>query len=100
MFENSSVNLKILKQRSYNLRWATVPDGVIPLTAGDLDFPMAPEISNDIVNYVKEGYACYGPLEGLPAFKESVARFFREKERCRRSRASRCLWTVRHLASI
>jgi bifunctional pyridoxal-dependent enzyme with beta-cystathionase and maltose regulon repressor activities len=25
-------------KRAYNLRWATVPEGVIPLTAADPDF--------------------------------------------------------------
>jgi aminotransferase len=79
MFDNASVNLKVLKQRAYNLRWATVPEGVIPLTAADPDFKSAPEIAEAILNFTKERYLCYGPPDGLPQFKESAARFFQQK---------------------
>lgn len=79
MFDSRSVNLEILKQRAYNLRWATVPQGVIPLTAADPDFPSAPEIAEAITRFVKDRYLCYGPPDGLPDFKESVADFFINK---------------------
>ncbi len=79
MFDSSSVDLKVLKQRAYNLRWATVPEGVIPLTAADPDFKSAPEIAEAILKFTNERYLCYGPPEGLPEFKSSVARFFNEK---------------------
>ena len=78
-FDNSSVNLDILKQRAYNLRWATVPDGVIPLTAADPDFPVAPEITEALCRFAKDGYFCYGPPGGLPSFRESMAEYFRVK---------------------
>jgi aspartate/methionine/tyrosine aminotransferase len=76
MIAHSSVNLDVLKQRAYNLRWATVPDGVIPLTAADPDFESAPEIAEAICNYSRSRYYSYGPPEGLPAFKEAVSSFF------------------------
>src|SRR5579871_1958645 len=79
MFDQESVNLDILKKRAYNLRWATVPEGVIPLTAADPDFPSAPEISEAVCNFTKDRYYCYGPPDGLPEFKESVAQYFVEK---------------------
>lgn len=79
MFDNSAVNLDLLQQRAHNLRWATFPKDVIPLTAADLDFPCAPEIAESICAYTKDRYFCYGPAEGLPAFKESVANYFHEK---------------------
>lgn len=81
MFSNSSVNLDILKQRAYNLRWATVPNGVIPLTAADPDFPSAPEIAETLTKFIRDRYLCYGPAEGLPDFKESVAHFFQQKRK-------------------
>ncbi|WP_435357175.1 pyridoxal phosphate-dependent aminotransferase [Emticicia sp. SJ17W-69] len=81
MFNNSSVNLDILKQRAYNLRWATVPNGVIPLTAADPDFPSAPEIAEALTKFIRDRYLCYGPAEGLPDFKESVAHFFQQKRK-------------------
>ena len=79
MFNQSSINLEILKQRAYNLRWATVPEGVIPLTAADPDFPSAPEIAEAICRFTKDRYLCYGPPDGLPEFKDSVAGYFQKK---------------------
>ena len=79
MFKNNSVNLTLLKQRAFNLRWATLPEGVIPLTAADPDFPSAPEISEAISSFAKDQYYCYGPPEGLPEFKESIATYFQVK---------------------
>lgn len=76
MFDHQSVNLDILKKRAYNLRWATVPDGVIPLTAADPDFPGPPEITEAICRFVTDKYLCYGPPDGLPEFKNSVADYF------------------------
>lgn len=81
MFDQKSVNLDILKQRAYNLRWATVPEGVIPLTAADPDFPCAPEIAEAVSRFAKDRYFCYGPPEGLPQFKESMAGYFQTKRR-------------------
>jgi aminotransferase len=79
MFDPNSVDLEILKRRAFNLRWATVPEGVIPLTAADPDFPSAPEIAESIIRFSKDRYLSYGPPAGLPEFKESVSRFFNEK---------------------
>jgi aminotransferase len=79
MFDQSSINLDVLKKRAYNLRWATVPEGVIPLTAADPDFPSAPEIAEAIIRFTKDRYLSYGPSAGVPEFKESVARFFNQK---------------------
>ena len=44
MFNTNSVDIEILSARAYNLRWATLPKGVIPLTAADPDFPVAAPI--------------------------------------------------------
>ncbi|MBX2907667.1 MAG: pyridoxal phosphate-dependent aminotransferase [Taibaiella sp.] len=79
MFEHNSINLDLLRQRAFNLRWATVPEGVIPLTAADPDFPCAPQIAEAINSYVSGRYLCYGPPTGLPLFKNAMAQWFREK---------------------
>lgn len=78
-FTNSSVRLDILKQRAFNLRWASVPEGVIPLTAADPDFPCAPEIADAIAKYAKDRYFSYGAPEGLASFKASLASFYQTK---------------------
>lgn len=81
MFLNESVDLAVLKKRAYNLRWATVAEGTIPLTAADPDFPCAPEIVDTINSFCSSRYFSYGPSEGLPFFKESLATFYQIKRR-------------------
>ena len=79
MFSNNVINLNLLKQRAFNLRWATVEEGVIPLTAADPDFPCAPEIAEAICSYSKDRYFSYSHPEGIPEFKESIANYFNTK---------------------
>lgn len=76
MFTNEFINLQVLRERAFNLRWATVNDEVIPLTAADPDFPCAQEITEAITTYASSGYFSYAPAEGLPDFKEALHDFF------------------------
>jgi aminotransferase len=76
MFDNQLINFDLLKKRAYNLRWATVPEGVIPLTAADPDFPCAPEIADDLCRFARDRYFCYGPAEGMTAFREAMANYY------------------------
>jgi len=66
-----------LRERAFNLRWATVEDGVIPLTAADPDLPVAEEITRAIAAYIARPHLCYGPARGLPEFRAAVAGHFR-----------------------
>ena len=75
-FNTSDIDFDILKERAYNGRWATLPNDVIPLTAADPDFPVAPEIKQGICDYVNAGYLSYGPFSGLDEFKLSVANHY------------------------
>lgn len=79
MFDPYFIDKTILIERAYNLRWAEVPEGVIPLTAADPDFPCAPQIAEAIIKYSEKRYFNYGPPEGLPAFKESLSSFLSQK---------------------
>ncbi len=81
-FKNSSINLKALKKKAFNNRWADSYDGVIPLTAADPDFPVAPEIIDGIADYINDGYLNYGPFTGLTEFKEIAASYFNNKHGC------------------
>lgn len=74
MFSNKEINLEILKERAYNMRWAEVEEGVIPLTAADSDFPAPREIQEALIDYINGGYFSYTPKRGLPQFKHSMAR--------------------------
>lgn len=76
LFESDKVNFDLLRNRAFNLRWAELPEDVIPLTAADPDFKSAPEISEAIMDYCKGQYFSYGPAEGLIEFKKSVASSF------------------------
>lgn len=74
LFADDQVDLDLLRQRAFNLRWGAIPHGVIPLTAADPDFPAAQEIRDALRDYVSSGVLSYGPPEGLPLFRESAAR--------------------------
>jgi aspartate/methionine/tyrosine aminotransferase len=76
MFTNNDINFEALKRKAYNGRWATLEEGIIPLTAADPDFRMSKEIENGIIEYIKDGYLSYGPFSGLPEFKKSVSEHF------------------------
>lgn len=79
MFDPTLIDLPILRKRAYNLRWATVPEDVIPLTAADPDMPCAPQIADAIACFARERYFCYGAPEGMPEFRESMATYFQTK---------------------
>lgn len=72
-FDNSAIKLDVLKKRAYNYRWAEVDDGVIPLTAADPDYPVAPEIRKAMIDYIQDGYFSYTPKLGYPEFCRSIA---------------------------
>ncbi|MGZ0217921.1 MAG: pyridoxal phosphate-dependent aminotransferase [Acidimicrobiales bacterium] len=73
LFTDEQVNMPLLRQRAFNLRWAQQPDDVLALTAADPDFPVAPEIRKALGDYVSSGVLSYGPAEGLPSFRRVVA---------------------------
>ena len=79
LFDDDQVRLDLLRQRAFNLRWATLDSDVIPLTAADPDFPIAPEIRDAVSEYVQGGVLSYGPAEGLPHFREVVAQTMRDR---------------------
>jgi aminotransferase len=72
-FNDTGINMNALRQRAFNLRWASVPEGVIPLTAADPDFQCAPEIVEAINNYSKERTFSYGPPEGILSLRKVIA---------------------------
>lgn len=79
-FTSKSINFDMLRQRAFNLRWAEVPEGVIPLTAADTDFHPAPEISEALIEYIRGGYFSYTPKRGFPSFKQAVSKALKERK--------------------
>ncbi|MEY4103849.1 MAG: hypothetical protein RL461_1051 [Planctomycetota bacterium] len=78
-FSDAAVQLDLLRQRAFNLRWAEQAKDVIPLTAADPDFPAAPVIREAIIRYVRDGVLSYGPAQGLPGFRSSVANYLHSR---------------------
>ena len=73
-FDRFHIDQQLLRQRAFNLRWATVDEDVIPLTAADPDFPVAAEIREAIGAHVADGVLGYGPTEGFVGFRAAVAK--------------------------
>lgn len=82
-FDHDQIRLDILRERAFNLRWASLPSDVIPLTAADPDFPCAPAIAEAISRYAKDRYFSYAPAEGALFFREAVAQHALEKRNLR-----------------
>ena len=78
-FNPAEIDLTILKERAFNLRWAEVPQDVIPLTAADPDFKCAPEIIHSLNSYIGDRYFSYAPAEGLSEFKIAMATYLKFK---------------------
>ena len=78
-FADDQVPVAALWRQAFHLRWASQPEGVIPLTAADPDFAVAPVVREAIARQAAEGLFCYGPAEGLPGFREACARFSTER---------------------
>lgn len=79
-FDNQNVNLEALKKKAYNLRWAEVEEGTIPLTAADPDYPIAPEIRKAMADYIEDGYFSYTPKLGLKEFKKALVKAVKERK--------------------
>ncbi len=69
-------DLSVLRQRAFNLRWATVAEDVIPLTAADPDLTVSPVVAAAITDYVAKPHFCYGPPAGLAEFRSAIAAHF------------------------
>ena len=80
LFADSNVKIDVLKKRAFNYRWAEVPEGMIPLTAADPDYPVAPEIRQALMEYVQDGYFSYTPKLGYPEFAQSISRALKERK--------------------
>jgi aminotransferase len=78
-FHDDHVPMDLLRERAFNLRWAEQAEDVLCLTAADPDFPISPEIRQAVSEYVEGGVLSYGPAEGLPSFRRTVARTLVER---------------------
>jgi len=80
LFSDENVHLDVLKRRAYNYRWAELPEGVIPLTAADPDFPAPEPVGRAMTNYIRDGYYSYTPKLGFPEFRTAIANALWERK--------------------
>ena len=73
LFSDDAVRLDILRQRSYSMRWASLPEDVIPLSSADPDFPPSQEILDTLHEYLNGGYMPYVPPLGITGLRETLA---------------------------
>lgn len=79
-FDPEDVPLLILRERAYNLKWATLPKHVIPLTSADPDYAVALPIQQALITYTRAGVFSYGPPEGLPEFRKVCAITYSQRQ--------------------
>lgn len=79
-FDNDRINLDALKKKAYNYRWAEVPEGMIPLTAADPDYPCAPAIQQAMRDYIADGYFSYTPKLGMDDFKNAFVSYVKDRK--------------------
>jgi aspartate/methionine/tyrosine aminotransferase len=79
-FTHDNINFEVLRETAFNYRWAEVPEGVIPLTAADSDFPAAPEIREGLKAFIDKGYFSYVPKLGYPEVAASIAAKLNERK--------------------
>ncbi|MEN9394032.1 MAG: hypothetical protein RL362_253 [Bacteroidota bacterium] len=72
----SSIPYTFLKANAFNLRWAEVAEGVIPLTAADGDLPFSPEISQAIIRASENNLFPYGSAQGEWHYRTAIAGHF------------------------
>ncbi len=80
LFGDDQVDLRALKKWAVGMRWAGVPEGVIPLTSADPDFRPAAEIRCAMADFIGDGYFPYAPREGIPGLRESIAAWLRRRK--------------------
>lgn len=80
-FDHKNVNLDVLRKKAYNFRWAEVPEGMIPLTAADPDYPCASAIKKAMSDYIEDGYFSYTPKLGLDDFKDAFSGYVKARKK-------------------
>ena len=79
LFSDDKVNLGVLKQRAVGMRWAGVPEGTIPLTSADPDFPPAQEINEAMIEFIRGGYFPYIP-DAIDGLREIISQRMLERK--------------------
>ena len=91
------INFEFLKHRAFNMRWAQVEEGVIPLTAADHDLKVHDAILAAIQNEIQQGHLPYSPATGLREFQIAISQHFQQHKSA--SFDSQCVLATNSAAS-
>lgn len=69
-----------LSENAFNMRWASVEDGHIPLTAADWDIEASSAVSDAVSAYLKFNSFPYGNNSGMKAFQNAIAFHFNQRK--------------------
>ena len=71
---------EFLSENAFNMRWACVEEGDIPLTAADWDIQASSAVSEAITEYLQFHSFPYGNNTGMDAFKKAIANHFNQRK--------------------
>jgi aspartate/methionine/tyrosine aminotransferase len=71
-----------LTENAFNMRWANVEEGHIPLTAADWDIEASGAVSEAITAYLQFNSFPYGNNSGMKAFQNAIAHHFNHRKNC------------------
>lgn len=69
-----------LSENAFNMRWANVEEGHIPLTAADWDIQVSSAVSEAIKAHLQFNSFPYGNNTGMDAFKKAIANHFNQRK--------------------
>jgi aspartate/methionine/tyrosine aminotransferase len=69
-----------LSENAFNMRWANVEEGHIPLTAADWDIEASGAVSGAIAAHLKFNSFPYGNNSGMKAFQNAIAFHFNKRK--------------------
>jgi aspartate/methionine/tyrosine aminotransferase len=75
-----STSKEFLSENAFNMRWACIAEGDIPLTAADWDIAASDAVKDAVTNYLQFQSFPYGNNSGMNAFKEAIANHFNTRK--------------------
>jgi len=71
---------EFLNNNAYNMRWACVEEGHIPLTAADWDVQVSSAVTEAVSAYLQFNSFPYGNNSGMKSFQKAVAFHFNQRK--------------------
>jgi aspartate/methionine/tyrosine aminotransferase len=75
-----ATNANFLSHSAYNMRWACVEEGHIPLTAADWDIEASSAVREAVTAYLQFNSFPYGNNSGMKSFQNAVAFHFNQRK--------------------